>query len=98
MGPIYMFLKEFKQHTGKDVSIDEIGYETVSLYKEEIDEALIPSDVLETLDEMVVASSILFTDENGDEFMRIAVQDSETLEYDKYVRWFINNRSFNWED
>lgn len=98
MGPIYMFLNEFKQHTGKDVSIDEIGYETVSLYKEEIDEALIPSDVLETLDEMVVASSILFTDENGDEFMRLAVQDSETLEYDKYVRWFINNQPFNWED
>lgn len=98
MGPIYMFLKEFKQHTGKDVSIDEIGYETVSLYQEEIDEALIPSDVLQTLDEMVVASSILFTDENGDEFMCIAVQDSETLEYDKYVRWFINNKPFNWED
>lgn len=97
MGPIYMFLNEFKQHTGKYVSIDEIGYETVSLYKEEIDEALIPSDVLETLDEMVVASSILFTDENGDEFMRIAVQDSETLEYDKYVRWFINNEPCNWE-
>jgi len=93
-----MFLNEFKQHTGKDVSIDEIGYETVSLYKEEIDEALIPSDVLETLDEMVVASSILFTDENGDEFMRIAVQDNETLEYDKYVRWFINSIPFNWED
>lgn len=31
MGPIYMFLNEFKQHTGKDVSINEIGYETVSL-------------------------------------------------------------------
>lgn len=97
MGPIYMFLKEFKQHTGKEVSIDEIGYETVSLYKEEIDEALIPSDVLKTLDETVVASSILFTDENGDEFMRIAVQDSETLEYNKYVRWFINNEPCNWE-
>lgn len=98
MGPIYMFLNEFKQRTGKDVSIDEIGYETVSLYKEEIDEALIPSDVLETLDEMVVASSNLFTDENGDEFMRIAVQESETLEYDKYVQWFINNKPCNWED
>lgn len=92
-----MFLKEFKQHTGKDVSIDEIGYETVSLYKEEIDEALIPSNVLKTLDKIVVASSILFTDENGDEFMRIAVQDSETLEFNKYVRWFINNEPCNWE-
>lgn len=97
MGPIYMFLNEFKQYTGKEVSIDEIGYETVSLYKEEIDEALIPLNVLETLDEMVVASSILFTDENGDEFTRIAVQDSTTLEFNKYVRWFINNEPCNWE-
>lgn len=36
-----MFQKEFKHHTGKVISIDEIGYETVWLYKEEIDEALI---------------------------------------------------------
>jgi|GEM_PF-5609490 len=35
MKSIRMFLNEFKQCTGKDVSIDEIGYETVSLYKEE---------------------------------------------------------------
>ena len=80
-----MFLNEFEQKKGKVVSIDEIGYETVWLYKEEVDDFLIPLDVLETLDEVVVASSILYIDENGDEYMRLAVQDHETLEYDKYV-------------
>lgn len=92
-----MFLNEFEQKKGKVVSIDEIGYETVWLYKEEVDDFLIPLDVLETLDEVVVASSILYIDENGDEYMRLAVQDHETLEYDKYVRWFINSTPLDWE-
>lgn len=92
-----MFLKEFEKQMNKTITIDDIGYETVWLYKEEVDEVLIPSDVLETLDEVVVASSILYVDENGDEYMRLAVQDHETLAYDKYVRWFINNEPLNWE-
>lgn len=81
----------------KKITIDDVGYEAVWLYKEEVDEVLIPFDVLETLDEVVVASSILYVDENGDEYMRIAVQDHETLAYDKYVRWFINNEPIDWE-
>lgn len=97
MDPIYMFLNEYKQKIGTVISIDEIGYETVWLYKDEVDEHLIPLDVLETLDEVVIASSILYVDENGDEYMRLAVQDHETLEYDKYVRWFINNEPLDWE-
>lgn len=92
-----MFLEEFKKQTGITISLNEIGYETVSLYKDEIDEVLIPLDVLETLDELVVASAISYTDESGDEYMRIAVQDNETMEFDKYVRWFINNTPINWE-
>ena len=92
-----MFLKQFEKRMSKKISIDEIGYETVWLYKEEVDEALIPSAVLKTLEEVVVASSVLYIDENGDEYMRIAVQNHETLEYDKYVRWFINNVPIDWE-
>lgn len=97
MQTISMFLKEFEKQMNKTITIDDIGYETVWLYKEEVDEVLIPSDVLETLDEVVVASSILYVDENGDEYMRLAVQDHETLAYDKYVRWFINNEPLDWE-
>lgn len=92
-----MFLEEFEKRMNKKVSIDEIGYETIWLYKDEIDEALIPSAILETLSEVVVASSILFTDENGVEYMRIAVQDEITLAYDKYVRWFIDYQAVDWE-
>lgn len=97
MEPISMFLSEFEKKMNKVITIDDIGYETVWLYKEEVDEVLIPSDVLETLDAVVVASSILFTDENGDEYMRLAVQDNETLNYDKYIRWFINSTPLDWE-
>ncbi|TSI11085.1 hypothetical protein [Lysinibacillus sp. BW-2-10] len=97
MGPINLFQNELKKQKGIEVSLNEIGYETISLYKDEIDELLIPLDVLETLDELVVASTIVYTNEHGDEYMRIAVQDSETLAYDKYVRWFINYKPLDWE-
>lgn len=97
VGPIILFQNEFKKQKGIEVSLNEIGYETISLYKDEIDELLIPLDVLETLDEFVVASTIVYTDEYGDEYMRIAVQDTETLAYDKYVRWFINYTPMDWE-
>ena len=97
MQSISVFLKEFEKRMNKKITIDDIGYETVWLYKEEVDEVLIPLDVLETLDEVVVASSVLYVDENGDEYMRLAVQDHETLEYDKYVRWFINSEPLDWE-
>lgn len=97
VGPIILFQNEFKKQKGIEVSLNEIGYETISLYKDEIDDLLIPSEILETLDELVVASAIVYTDEYGDEYMRIAVQDSKTLAYDKYVRWFINNEPIDWE-
>ena len=97
MQTISMFLKEFEKQMNKKITIDDVGYEAVWLYKEEVDEVLIPFDVLETLDEVVVASSILYVDEKGDEYMRLAVQDHETLAYDKYVRWFINNEPIDWE-
>lgn len=97
VGPIILFQKVFKQQKGIEIGLHEIGYEIVSLHKSEIDEMLIPLDILETLDELVVASSIVYTDEHGDEYMRIAVQDSKTLAYDKYVRWFINYTPLDWE-
>lgn len=97
MDSIYVFLNEYEQKTGIVISINEIGYETIWLYKDEVDEHFIPLEVLETLDEVVVASSVLYVDKNGDEYMRIAVQDHETLAYDKYVRWFLNNEPLDWE-
>lgn len=97
VGPIILFQNEFKRQKGIEVNLNEIGYETISLYKDEIDDLLIPSEILETLDELVVASTIVYTDEHGDEYMHIAVQDSETLAYDKYVCWFINNEPIDWE-
>lgn len=77
--------------------MDDLGSETILLYKEEIDEALIPLSVLETLNETVLASSIVFVDEQAHEYMRIALFNDDTQEYDKYVRWFLNYEPINWE-
>lgn len=93
---VSMFLKEFEKHMQRTLTIDDVSYETIWLYKDEIDETLIPADVLETLSEVVVASSILFVDENEVEYMRIAVQDEKTLAYDKYVRWFVDYKAIDW--
>lgn len=94
---ITMFQRVLKKELKQEISMAEISYETIQLYNDEIDEAMIPNEVLVTLGDMVTASSILFVDEIGNDYMRIAVQDEETFEYDKYIRWFINYEPVDWE-
>lgn len=94
---IAVFQRVLKKELEQEISMVEISYETIQLYNDEIDEAMIPNEVLVTLGDMVTASSILFVDATGNEYMRIAVQDDETFVYDKYVRWFINYEPVEWE-
>ncbi|MDA1558214.1 hypothetical protein PDK45_25120 [Bacillus cereus] len=94
---ISVFRSVLQRELEREVSMDEISYETIKFYKDEIDEAMIPNEVLATLGDKVTASSILFVDAEGNEYMRIAVQDEGTFVHDKYVRWFINYKPVDWK-
>ncbi|WP_223553884.1 hypothetical protein [Lysinibacillus sphaericus] len=94
--PVHAFINEYTRYWQQQLTVSQLSYETIELYRDEIDETMIPDSVLETLDEIVIASSIIFVDEKGDEYLRIAVLNDETAEYDKFVRWFINNEPIDW--
>ncbi|KAA2396105.1 hypothetical protein F2Y18_15785 [Bacillus cereus] len=96
--PIYDFIKGYQLQTNVQLTTDDLLYEIIWLYRDEIDEALIPLSILETLNETVVTSSIIFVDGKGDEYMRIAIFDEQTQEYDKFVGWFINYEPIDWGD
>lgn len=69
------------------VPISEIGYETVLLYKEEIDEQLVPTDKIDHLEAPIETGSASYIDENGDEHLVILV---ETGSVEPYEVWLIN--------
>ncbi|MGE8052883.1 hypothetical protein ACQKOD_02765 [Bacillus mycoides] len=96
--PVYDFIEEYERYWQQKLTVSQLSYETVQLYKDEIDEVMIPESVIEALDEKIVASSIIFVCENGNEFLRIAVFNEVTATYDKYIRWFINYEPVDLED
>ena len=69
------------------VPISEIGYETVLLYKEEIDEKLVPAEVVDHLEGPIETESASYIDTNGDEHLVILV---ETGSLEPYEVWLIN--------
>ena len=50
---------------GIDVQKEEIGHETQWLYKDEIDERLVPAHLMEQLEETVIFNAAGYEDEDG---------------------------------
>ncbi|ATP39004.1 hypothetical protein CSE16_02630 [Solibacillus sp. R5-41] len=69
------------------VPLSEVGYETVFLYKEEMDEQLVPARVVDHLEGPIETESASYIDENGDEHLVILV---ETGSVDPYEVWLLN--------
>ena len=75
------------QKYGYYVPISQIGYESHSFYKEEIDENLVPPFVLEHLEEPFQTESASYTDAKGDYYLVIQV---ETDQLEPYEVWVVN--------
>ena len=69
------------------VPLSEVGYETVFLYKEEMDEQLVPAGVVVHLEVPIETESASYNDENGDEYFVMLV---ETGCVDPYEVWLLN--------
>lgn len=69
------------------VPLSEVGYETVFLYKEEIDEQLVPAGVVDHLEGPIETESASYIDGNGDEHLVILV---ETGCVEPYEVWLLN--------
>lgn len=69
------------------VPLSEVGYETVYLYKEEIDEQFVPPSVIDHLEGLITTESASFIDKNGDDHLVILV---ETGAVEPYEVWLVN--------
>lgn len=60
---------------------NQISFEGNELYLDEIDESLIPLDMLTNLPESLLFETMVFDDEDGTEWMGIVAMDIETREW-----------------
>ena len=87
MKAIQRLIEVMMEKYGIYVPMSEIGYETVFLYKEEIDEQLVPAVIIDHLEGSIETESASYIDENGDKHLVISV---ETDSVDSYEVWLIN--------
>ena len=72
---------------GISVPLSEVGMESVTLFKEEFDEKLVPEGVIDHLEGPVETESASYIDGKGDEHLVILVG---TDAVDPYEVWFLN--------
>lgn len=63
------FLVGMKQYTEESILLKDIGYETVELYKEEMDENYFTKEEWVQLPQVCMITAISFTTETKDEYM-----------------------------
>jgi hypothetical protein len=68
---------EFKVQADRE----EVSYEGIQLYRHEIDESLIPSDMLLNLPESLLFETLVFDSPNGTEWLGIVAMDVESKEW-----------------
>ena len=76
------------QKYGYYVPLAEIGYESHLFYKEEIDEQLVPMNIIEHLEGPILTESASYTDSVGNYYLVIQV---ETGAVDPYEVWLVNH-------
>jgi hypothetical protein len=63
------------------VDRNQISYEGNELYLDEIDESLIPSEMLDSLPESLLFETMVFEDEDGTEWLGLVAMDIEMREW-----------------
>lgn len=83
------FLVGMKQYTEESILLKDIGYETVELYKEEMDEDYFTEEEWSQLPQVCMVTAISFTTETKDEFMMLDVYDERNSRHFKSI-WIKN--------
>lgn len=68
------------QQYGMEVSVDEIGSESIELYADEIDEMIVPSMYVKDIYDPIPVEMANYTDGNEDNYVLIQLQLSSILE------------------
>ncbi|RUL54156.1 hypothetical protein [Lysinibacillus antri] len=73
---------------GYYVPISEIGYETIWFMKDEVDNKLIPPQIIEHLAQPIIANSASFTDADGNYYLVIIIEIGLP---EPYEVWLVND-------
>ena len=85
MRAIQRLMEGMMDKYGIYVPLSEIGYESHLLYKEEIDEQLVPAVVLEYLAGPLETESASYTDHVGTEYLVILVEMDQPEPYEVWL-------------
>lgn len=84
------FKEEMLRRLRKEVELNEVGYETIMLTPEEVDETLIPLHEIEFLPNPLFAHSFIYVEDERDEWICVVVTD-ESNRCKHYEAWFKNS-------
>lgn len=86
------FLIGMRQYTEESILLKEIGYETVELYKEEMDERYFTLEEWSQLPQICMVTAISFVTEKHDEYMMMDVYDVQNTHHFKSI-WLKNGEN-----
>lgn len=87
---VVWFTEELSKRLNKTIKVNEIGYESILLEHDEVDEDMIPSHHLKALPNPFLAHSFIYDEEEGYEWICVVVTD-ESNQSKHYESWFKNS-------
>ncbi|MEK5489054.1 hypothetical protein [Lysinibacillus sp. FSL M8-0355] len=89
MNVIRRLTEVLEQKLVKKIMLHEIGYETMWFMHDEIDEEIVPLNILSILAEPVICESANYTDDEGNYYTLIII---ETGNVNPYEAWLVNDK------
>lgn len=74
-----------EQKLEKEIQLQDIGYETVSLMHDEIDSEVVPVSVISKLAEPVICDCANYTDDEGNYYTLISIEIENTSPYEVWL-------------
>ena len=85
MNTILRISEVLHQKYGYYVPLREIGYESNLFYKDDLDENLVPSEVIEHLVEPFMTEAASYTDLEGNDYVVIQVETGDVIPYEIWI-------------
>lgn len=83
------FLKGMALRTSDQVTLNDIGYETIELYKEEMDERFFTEDEFKALPKVCMVTAISYLTQANEDYLMMDVYDESNQNHVKTI-WLKN--------
>ena len=89
MRALMRLVEVLEQKLQKEIQLNEIGYETISLMRDEIDDEMVPLSIILGLPEPVLCDSANYTDDEGNYYTLISIEAENVKPYEI---WLMNDK------